>query len=74
MLQRILTSCSAVVKVRPVCEYSSVAWNPYTQKDIICVESVQRRAARFVRNHYCRSSTVRVKGMMSLRNGRWYVE
>ena len=28
------------------------------QKDIICVESVQRRAARFVCNDYCRSSNV----------------
>ena len=65
VLQRNLSSCSAVVKeraylslVRPVCEYSSVAWSPYTQKDIICVESVQRRAARFVCNDYCRSSSV----------------
>ena len=59
VLQRNLASCSAVVKerayftlVRPVCEYGSVAWSPYTQKDINCVESVQRRAARFVCNDY----------------------
>ena len=65
VLQRNLTSCSAVVKERtylslvgPVCEYGSVAWSPYTQKDIICVESVQRRAARFVCNDFCRSSSV----------------
>ena len=65
VLQRNLSSCSAVVKERaylslvlPVCEDSSVAWSPYTQKDIICVESVQRRAARFVCNDYCRSSSV----------------
>ena len=65
VLQRNLSSCSVVVReraylslVRPVCEYSSVAWSPYTQKDIICVESVQRRAARFVCNDYCRSSSV----------------
>lgn len=44
--------------VRPVCEYGPFAWSPYTQKDIICVESVQRRAARFVCNDYCRSSSV----------------
>ena len=38
VLQRNLSSCSAVVKeraylslVRPVCEYGSVAWSPYTQ-------------------------------------------
>ena len=64
VLQRILTSCSAFVKeraylslVHPVCEYSSVAWSSYTSKDI-CVASVQRRAARFFCNDYCRSSIV----------------
>ena len=38
VLQRNLSSCSAVVNeraylslVRPVCEYGSVAWSPYTQ-------------------------------------------
>ena len=65
VLQRNLSSCRAVVKertylslVRPICEYGSVAWSPYTQEDIICVESVQRRAALFVCNDYCRSSGV----------------
>ena len=65
VLPKNLSSCSAVVKeraylslVRPVCEYGSVAWSPYTQKDIIRVESVQRRAARVVCNDYCRSSSV----------------
>ena len=65
VLQRKLSSCRAAVKeraylslVRPVCECGSVAWSPYTQKDITCVESVQRRAARFVCNDYCRSSSV----------------
>ena len=29
-----------------------------SKKTIICVESVQRRAARFVCNDYCRSSSV----------------
>ena len=41
-----------------ITEYGSVAWSPYTQKDIICVESIQRRAARFVCNDYCRSSSL----------------
>ena len=41
-----------------ITEYGSVAWSPRTQKDIICVESVQRRAAHFVCNDYCRSSSV----------------
>ena len=63
--QRNLTSCGALVKERaylslvgPVCEYGSVAWSQYTQKDIICVEYVQRRATRFVCNDYYRSSSV----------------
>ena len=65
VLQRNLVSCSPVVKeraylslVRPVCEYGSVAWSPYSRKDINCVESVQRRAARFVCNDYRRTSSV----------------
>ena len=29
--------------VRPILEYSSVAWNPYLIKDIKTLESVQRR-------------------------------
>lgn len=55
VLQRNLTSCTPAIKewaylslVCPVCEYGSVAWSPYTQKDINCVESVQRCTARFV--------------------------
>ena len=58
-------SCSPVDKgqayltlVCPVCKYGSVAWSPYTKKYINCVESVQRRAARFVCNDYRRTSTV----------------
>jgi len=31
------------VYVRPILEYSSVAWNPYLIKDIKALESVQRR-------------------------------
>ena len=41
-----------------ITEYGSVAWSPCTQKDIICVESIQRRAARFVCTDYCRSSSL----------------
>ena len=65
VLQRNMVSCSHVVKgrayltlVRPVCEYGSVAWSPYTKKDINCVESVQRRTTRFVCNDYRRISSV----------------
>ena len=38
--------------VRPVFEHSSVMWPPYTKKNNSAVESVQRRAARFVTNTY----------------------
>ena len=54
-LKRNIGSCPARVKeacyksmVRPVVEYSSVVWSPFTNTNINLVESVQRRAARFV--------------------------
>jgi hypothetical protein len=33
---------------RPLVEYASTVWDPYTQIDINKVEAVQRRAARYV--------------------------
>jgi hypothetical protein len=33
---------------RPLVEYASTGWDPYTQTDINKVEAVQRRAARYV--------------------------
>ena len=44
--------------VRPVLEYSSSAWAPHTQRDIQSIEAVQRRAARFVKGDYGRTSSV----------------
>ena len=44
--------------VRPIAEYASVAWSPHTAKDISAIESIQRRAARFVFNDYSRNSSV----------------
>ena len=38
--------------VRPLVEYASPVWDPYTQETIDQVESVQRRAARYVTNKY----------------------
>ena len=38
--------------MRPVCEYASVALSPYMQKDIICLQSIHCRAARFVCSDY----------------------
>jgi len=34
--------------IRPHLEYAIQAWSPYLQKDIECLESVQRAATRFV--------------------------
>jgi hypothetical protein len=34
--------------VRPLLEYASPVWDPYTKEDIITIEKVQRRAARWV--------------------------
>ena len=42
---------------RPITEYATTAWSPHTQKDIQRVESVQRRAARFVHKDYSRHSS-----------------
>ena len=64
-LQRNLSSCSETVKeraytglVRPIAEYASVAWSPHTKKDVSNIESIQRRAARFVCGNYDRTSSV----------------
>ena len=65
ILQRNLSSCDRSVKassylslVRPNVEYATVAWCPHTNKGIDCIESVQRRAARFVNSDYSRYSSV----------------
>ena len=44
--------------VRSILEYSCTVWDPYLQKDIILLESVQRRAARLVKNNYNNKSSV----------------
>jgi len=43
--------------VCPKLEYCSSIWDPHQQKDVVKIEMVQRRAARFVKNilHRCRS-------------------
>ena len=38
--------------IRSILDHTSIIWSPYTQKNIQSVESVQRRAARFVTNNY----------------------
>ena len=64
-LRRNLKISSSAIKdiaytafVRPILEYASSVWDPYTQKSIDKLEAVQRRAARFVLNQYHNTSSV----------------
>ena len=65
LLQRNISSCPTKVKeachklmVRPVIEYASSVWSPYTKAKIGLVEAVQRRAARFVTGNFELTSSV----------------
>ena len=44
--------------VRSVLDYSASVWDPYLQKDIDRIKSIQRRGARFVQKDYQRTSSV----------------
>ena len=64
-LRRNLYNCPSHTKaqsyqtlVRPILEYASSAWDPYTQSSINKLEGVQRRAARFVTGDYRTTSSV----------------
>ena len=64
-IRRNTHSCSSKSKskayctyVRPILEYASAAWSPHTELLTNKVEMVQRRAARFVKNDYSRTSSV----------------
>ena len=64
-LKRNLSKCSSRVKeatyltmVRPQLEYTSDVWDPHYVGDIMELEKVQQRAARWVLNDYGRSSSV----------------
>jgi len=64
-LQRNLRQCSILVKskaylafVRPIVEYASVIWSPYTNCDKNCLEGMQRKAVRFVYNDFSSYSSV----------------
>ena len=43
--------------IRPHLEYSCQVWDPHTENDINKLESVQRRAARYVTNRYHNTSS-----------------
>ena len=63
-LQQNISTCSRDVKlksyktyIRSIVEYASVVWNP-NSKDLQCkVESVQRKAARWITNNWRRCSS-----------------
>ena len=38
--------------VRSTLEYGSSIWDPYLQKDINCIEKIQRQAGRFIKKDY----------------------
>ncbi|MCG7878314.1 MAG: reverse transcriptase family protein, partial [Candidatus Thiodiazotropha endolucinida] len=44
--------------VRPLVEYSSSVWSPYTQNNIYKIEMIQRRAARWTLDNYYRQASV----------------
>jgi len=44
--------------VRPLMEFAVPAWGPYRVKDINKLETVQRRAARFAKSDYHRTTSV----------------
>ena len=62
---RNLKSCSKRIKllayftlIRPILEYGAPIWDPYTHILIDKLESIQRRAVRFIMNDYSRYSSV----------------
>ena len=44
--------------VRPILEYASRVWSPYTKQDINILEKVQRQSARFIMGDYSSCSSV----------------
>ena len=44
--------------IRPILEYGCIIWDPSIKKDSDHLESIQRRAARFVSNDYSHQSSV----------------
>ncbi|XP_072178279.1 uncharacterized protein [Diadema setosum] len=64
-LQRNIHACPRKIKVlcyltllRPIMEYASIIWDPFTQVNINRLEMVQRRYVRFVFHDYQRTSSV----------------
>jgi len=43
---------------RPNLDYATAVWDPYRQEQIDSIEAVQRRAARFIKRDYKRTSSI----------------
>ena len=83
-LHRNLSKCPEIVKerayqalVHPHAEYASAVSDPYLIKDVKKVESVQRCAARFVKNNYVKekgtvTNLLKELGWPSLEHRRKY--
>ena len=52
--------------VRPILEYLSTMWSPFTKKNITMIEAVQRQATRFVTNNYDQTSSVTSRILLRL--------
>ncbi|KAJ3643509.1 hypothetical protein Zmor_026216 [Zophobas morio] len=61
--------------VRPLLEFDNGVWSPILQKDILCLESIQRRATRFTfgknRPPYCEGLRLMHLCPLSDRRKRW---
>ena len=64
-IQRNLNHCPLEMKkraytslIRPTLEYAAVCWDPHHQKEINSLESIQRKATRFITRDYRRTSSV----------------
>ena len=55
---RNIKAASFKTYIRPIVEYASVCWDPYTSQNIDRVEKVQRRSARYVMGDYDYTSSV----------------
>jgi len=57
MFHNVFASRQPLSLVRPTLENASTVWDPHTQACIQQLETVQRRAARFVKGHYHTTSS-----------------
>ena len=76
LLRRNLYKCTEKMKkeayttlVRPILEYASSSWDPYTEGNISKLERVQNKAARFIKRDYrWNSSVTQIKADLKLQS------